>query len=65
MSEKNTSKRKPLGKAVKVSADSYELVVAEALRLGVQRGEIVTIQQVIDELIQAHLSGKPKPELKE
>lgn len=66
MSEKQTtSKKKPAGKAVKIGANSYDLVVAEALRLGVQRGEIITIQQVVDELVQKHLSGKPKPELKE
>lgn len=62
----NTKKiKKPVGKAIKVSADAYELVVAEALRLGVQRGEMITIQQAMDELIMKNLSGKPKLELKE
>jgi len=53
------------GKAIKVSMESYDLVVAEALRLGVRRGKLVSMQQVIDELIDKHLSGQAKPELKE
>lgn len=59
------TEKKVGGKAIKVSMDSYPLVVAEALRLGVRRGKLITLQQVLDELISKHLSGKPKPELKE
>ena len=61
----NPTKKAARGKAIKVSPTSYELVVAEALRLGVRRGKLVSMQQVIDELINTHLSGQSKPELKE
>lgn len=57
--------RKPASKAIKVNTTNYDLVIAEALREGVKRGKIVTLQNVVDELIEKHLSGKPKPELKE
>lgn len=57
--------RKPASKAIKVAEQNYDLVIAEALREGVKRGKIVTLQNIIDELIVKHLSGKPKPQLKE
>lgn len=68
MSNKETTKAKkvykPTGKAVKVSLASYDYVVAEALRQGIRQGRIVTIQEVLDQLILSSLD-KPKPELKE
>ena len=57
--------KEPTSRAVKISIQSYDLVVADALRKGVQRNEMVTIQQTLDELIKETLGGKPKPELKE
>lgn len=57
--------KKPQNKAVKISGSTYDLVVAEALRLGVREGRMVTLQEVLDKELQASLSGKPKPELKE
>lgn len=65
MSDKKPTTKKQTAKAVKIGHQYHDLLVAEALRLGVREGRMVSLQEVVEKVIEESLSGKPKPELKE